>query len=320
MLFEAVSDHGGTLTWLPNFAFNHCAQSIPDRHLQGVDLSSWRGVINCSEPMFLSSHRAFITRFAPYGLRPASLATCYAMAENVFAVTQSELSSPVSADRTDPHTLAQSSTDNPADGRPSQVEGHLSAGRPLANCRVKTVGDDGLPVGERQIGEIAIQSDCLLSGYYQRPDATSAAFRDGWFMTGDLGYVAAGEVYITGRKKDVIIVGGKNIYPQDLEEIANRVRGVKPGRCVAFGIPDPAMGTEEIVIVAEKDMDDNVADDRLEMELRKAVASSTDVALGRVKIVGSRWLVKTSSGKLARRANREKFLKDLALGGSPEES
>ncbi len=106
---------------------------------------------------------------------------------------------------------------------------------------------------DRQIGEIAIQSDCMLTGYYKRDDLTQQAFHDGWYLTGDLGYLADGEIYVTGRKKDIIIVGGKNIYPQDLENLASDVPGVHPGRVVAFGIENEETGTEDVVIVAELD-------------------------------------------------------------------
>jgi acyl-CoA synthetase (AMP-forming)/AMP-acid ligase II len=156
------------------------------------------------------------------------------------------------------------------------------------------------------VGEIAIRSDCMLTGYYKRPDLNP--FIDGWYLTGDMGYIADGEVYIVGRKKDLIINAGKNVYPQDIEAIINEVPGVHPGRAVVFGVPDEREGTELIAVVAEVDTDD--ADERKQIAkaIRQAVAQKSTVTVSYVKLVGPKWLIKTSSGKIARAANREKWL------------
>ena len=150
----------------------------------------------------------------------------------------------------------------------------------------------------------------MLNGYYRRPDLTREAFYDDWYVTGDLGYLAEGELYVTGRKKDLIIVGGKNIYPQDLENLACEIEGVHPGRVVAFGDYNEVLGTEEIVLIAE--VDDFYSQpestlDELKNEIRKYVTQGSDIALRNVWLVEPRWLLKTSSGKIARTANREKY-------------
>lgn len=310
-LLQAVSRHRGTLTWLPNFAYNFCASKIRARELDGVDLSSWRAVINCSEPMRLQSHQAFRERFEGYGLKPEALATCYAMAENVFAVTQGGIAAPVTVDTVDARALVVERLARPAsDGRESLPM--LSAGPPIPNTRVRVLDEAGADLGERRIGEIALQSDCMLTGYYNRDELTARAFQDGWYLTGDLGYLAGGEVYITGRKKDLIIVGGKNVYPQDLEELAGQVPGVHPGRVVAFGVFNERAGTEDVVLLAEADADDPDERRRIADQIRARVARGSDVAPRAVQIVAPRWLRKTSSGKIARSANREKYLAELA--------
>jgi fatty-acyl-CoA synthase len=313
-LMRAVSDHRGTLTWLPNFAYNFCAQKCPDEMLKGVDLSSWRAVINCSEPMYADSHRAFLARFQPFGLRPEALATCYAMAENVFAVTQGGLDAPVTYDRVDGSLLATTGRANPASPASPRVLENVSAGRPLPNCRVEVYGPDGARLGPRQVGELALQSDCMLTGYYHRPDATELALRDGFYFTGDLGYLADGEVYITGRKKDVMIVGGRNVYPQDVERLINAVPGVHAGRAVVFGVFNTQLGTEDVGAVVEADAGGDPA--RLAYLIRHAVATGSDVVLRHLKLVDDRWLIKTSSGKLARSANRDKFLAEQGGAGA----
>jgi fatty-acyl-CoA synthase len=306
-LFQAVSHYKGTLSWLPNFAYNFCAQKIRDRDLVGVDLSSWRAVINCSEPMLYKSHQMFLERFQHYGLHPQSLATCYAMAENVFAVTQGGIQTPVTVDRISQQAYFSARLAQP----PSDDEPHLtmlSTGKPIEGTQVKIVNDHRKELPDRHIGEIALQSNCMLTGYYHRSDATAKAFHQGWYLTGDLGYMAEGEVYVTGRKKDLIIVGGKNIYPQDLENLAGEVPGIHPGRTVAFGLANEETGTEDVVIIAEAEtelVDSQI--EELENRIRQIVTRGSDIALRYVKVVERGWLLKTSSGKIARSANRDKY-------------
>lgn len=290
-LFGAVSKFGGTHIWLPNFAYNFCAQKIRDRDLEGVNLISLRRVINCSEPMFAASHEAFIKRFAPYGLRSSTLATCYAMAENTFAVSQSA-------------------------GDDFVIEnGRPSAGKPLPNVRMRILGAaDGAgmrpELREGETGEIAIQSNCMLSGYYHREEITAGAFYEDYFLTGDLGYMRGGHVFVSGRKKDLIIVGGKNVYPQDLEQIANDVPGVHAGRVVAFGVMNEAAGTEDVCILAEVDTADEDEREGIASAIRQAIAQNSDVAARFVEVFEAGYLFKTSSGKIARAANKERWLEN----------
>jgi acyl-CoA synthetase (AMP-forming)/AMP-acid ligase II len=306
---QAVSRYHGSLSWLPNFAYNFCAQKIREEDLAGVDLSSWRAVINCSEPMRWRSHQLFLERLAPYGLRPEALATCYAMAENVFAVTQGGIRSPVAVDEIDLGELTSTGV-----ARPSALDRGfrmLSAGRPLAETEIRILDSHRQLLPDRRLGEIALRSECMLSGYYHRPDLTEQAFHDGWYLTGDLGYQADGELYVTGRRKELIIVGGKNVYPQDIEELAGEVPGVHPGRVVAFGVFNEDLGTEDVVVVAEADDEDPGIRRGIMDGIRAQVARGSDVVIRRVSVVGPRWLVKTSSGKLARQANRDKYLAEL---------
>ncbi len=309
-LLQAISQYKGTLAWLPNFAYNFCARKIRARDLEGIDLSSWRGVINCSEPMRYESHATFLERFQPYGFRPAALMTCYAMAENTFAVSQGGVDAPVTIDEIDREAMQVERVARPAqEGRPTT---HMvSAGRPIASTEVKVVDDQGRTLPERQIGELAVRSDCMLTGYYHRPDATEKAFIDGWYLTGDYGYMADGEVYVAGRKKDLIIVGGKNVYPQDLELLAMQVPGVHAGRVSAFGVFNDQTGTEDVIVVAEVDSQDPDERVRIADEIRQALNRGSAIAVRHVHIVNSPWIVKTSSGKTARLANREKYLQEV---------
>jgi acyl-CoA synthetase (AMP-forming)/AMP-acid ligase II len=137
------------------------------------------------------------------------------------------------------------------------------------------------------------------------------AFRDGWYLTGDYGFVRDGELFVSGRKKDMIIVGGKNIYPQDLETLSYEVPGVHAGRSVAFGIFDEEQGTEEVVIIVEADSEEVEKQQEIADVLRAHITKNSAIALRHVKVVGPKWILKTSSGKTARSANKEKFLQEL---------
>jgi acyl-CoA synthetase (AMP-forming)/AMP-acid ligase II len=317
-LFQAISAYQGSLCWLPNFAYNFCAQKIRARDLEGINLSSLRAVINCSEPMSWKSQQMFRERFQPYGLRPEALATCYAMAENVFAVTQGGIDAAVTVDVIDAASFSRRHVARPVgQAAPLDTPGSLnilSAGRPIANTQVRVVGKLGQDLPERQVGEIILQSNCMLAGYYHRPDLTQEAFLDGWYLTGDLGYLANGELYVTGRKKDLIIVGGKNVYPADIERLASEVKGVHPGRVVAFGVYDEQQGTEEVALVAELDQFEQLSEaerEQIQLRIQQNVSQGSDVVVRRVHVVGKNWLLKTSSGKIARGNNRDKYLAEI---------
>jgi fatty-acyl-CoA synthase len=307
-LLWAIHTHKGTLSWLPNFAYNHTVRSIRRRDLDNLDLSRWRMVINCSEPVRHDSHELFRLHFAPYGFSGCSLATCYAMAENTFAVTQSSPERSPNVDWVD-RRLLQQGTAAPLPSGADEATAVVSCGWPIEGTEVGILSTDRAWLPPRTIGEIVIRSDCMLREYYHQPEMTQEAFWGDWYCTGDLGYLAEGQLYVTGRKKDLIIVGGKNIYPQDLEAIASSIHGIYPGRVVAFGVQDQRLGTEGIAMVCELSGTGAVADTQeIEWELRRRVVQESDVTLTDVRLVEKRWLLKTSSGKVARAANREKYL------------
>lgn len=308
-LMRSVSTYGGTLSWLPNFAYNFCAQKIRDRDMEGVDLSTWRAVINCSEPVRWESHEAFYERFKGHGFRREALQTSYAMAENVFAVTQSDLSRAPGFEDIDQDEFLLHGLARPVSAGDGTLR-MMSSGVPIEHTQIRILDAHKSILPEGRVGEIALRSNCMLTEYYHRPDATSEALVDGWYLTGDYGYMRHGEVFVSGRKKDLIIVGGKNVYPQDLEALSYEVPGVHPGRSVAFGIFNEEIGTEDVILVVEADVEDVQEREQLADQIRAHVTHRSAIALRHVKIVGPRWILKTSSGKTARRANREKFLKD----------
>ena len=304
LLLDAIHQYRGTLCWLPNFAYNLIARTL--RAKEGLDLSSWRAAINCSEPVYDESHQLFLEKVVPYGFSANSLAVSYAMAENTFAVTQTKLGAPPRVDSVEIAAIQERGEAIPA----AQGKRFVSCGPPIETVELRILDDAGKPLAERRVGEIILRSEFMLSGYYKRADLTEKAItKDGWYLSGDMGYLADGELYITGRKKDLIIVGGKNIYPQDIEAIANHIPGVRPGRAVAFGVLDERLGSEKIVVVCEAaDGGDPAA---AESELRAAIVRETEVTLGDLRFVPRGWIVKTSSGKHARSDNREKYLREF---------
>jgi fatty-acyl-CoA synthase len=309
-LLQAVSQYRGTLSWLPNFAYNFCARKIRDRHLEGVDLSSWRAVINCSEPVRWESHQAFLEKFTEYGLQQNALQTSYAMAENTFGVTQSDLNDEPPTQCVDQDTFLENGLIIPAiQDKPSLVM--MSSGRTLPNTQIRVQAPDGSPLPDDVIGEIALLSNCMLNEYYNRPDATQKSFQEGWFLTGDFGYLSGGEIYVTGRKKDLIIVGGKNIYPGDLEELLYELPGVHPGRAVVFGLYNEKLGTEDVVVIAETDLEKPQDHQDLADLIRSHITQNSPVSLRHVKITEAGWIIKTSSGKTSRSANKERYLSEI---------
>lgn len=319
-LFQAISKYQSTLCWMPNFAYNFCAQKIRDRQLQDVSLKSLKAIINCSEPIHWKSHQEFLKRFQIYGFNEKMLATSYAMAENVFAVTQSSIQQTLPVDIIDKESFLKEHIAmqvNTSALTSREVIKMVSSGKPIHGTDIKIIDSEGNPLPDRHIGEIAIHSNYMLTGYYNRPDITAKAFLNGWYLTGDLGYLAKGELFVTGRKKDLIIVGGKNIYPQDIENLASEVDGVHPGRVVAFGLYNERLGTEEVILVAEIDTLSNEATKdqqeqatfAIESEIRARVNKGSAIAVRHIHLVARNWLIKTSSGKIARKANKEKFIK-----------
>jgi len=310
LLFRGIDSYRGTLCWLPNFAYNHSARRIRERDLAGLSAESMRLFINCSEPVRAESHEMFLERFGAIGVQREMLGVSYAMAENTFAVTQTEPGWPVRLDVVDQAALEElGEAVLVEEGRVGAVV-KVSCGRPIPGTEIRIVNNVGEPVAERQVGEVAVRSNCMLSGYYKRPDLQP--FQDGWYLTGDRGYLAAGELFVIGRSKDLIINAGKNIYPQDIEAIVNEVPGVHAGRVVVFGVPDEREGTELIVVVAEVEANilgvDTAERKEINRRIRQEVARRSMVSAAYVTLVEPRWLLKTSSGKIARGANREKWL------------
>ena len=311
-MLQVISEHKCTLAWLPNFAFQFVPRRVRPNRRAEYDLSSVRALINCSEPVRTSSMQEFQNAFAAIGLKAGALQSSYAMAENVFAVTQSDIDSSgptrIWADGRqfrNSHRVVQV-----AEGTAGSVC-FTSSGRLLANHGIRIVSDSGVSLEENYAGEILIKSDCLFDGYYNSPDLTAKAIVDGWYHTGDLGFCVDKELFVVGRKKDLIIVGGENIYPQDIEEIVASHQAVHDGRVIAMGVYNPDLGTEEIIIVAELETEDLLANTvEIERGIRGQVTAALGVSVGTVFLKPPKWIVKSTAGKPARAATFEKLQKE----------
>jgi fatty-acyl-CoA synthase len=304
---QIISEHRCTLAWMPNFAFQFVPRRMPQNRWAKYDLTSLRLLINCSEPVRASSMNEFQKAFA---VKRGVLQASYAMAENVFAVTQSDIhgASGPGTIWVDGQLFRSAHHIVPVPAETAGALSFTSSGRLLPNHDIRILSDSGAMVEDNSVGEIAIKSDCLFDGYYNRPDLTAQVLVDGWYHTGDLGFYRDGELYVVGRKKDLLIIGGENIYPQDVEEIVGRHPAIHDGRVVAMGVYNGELGTEEIVVVAEVENEESLANSaELEQQIRSQVVAGLGIAVRAIFLKPPKWIVKSTAGKDARSATREKL-------------
>jgi len=308
--FEALNAEKATICWLPNFAYNFMADRIEEDEMEDISLKSLRLVINCSEPVRNESHKKFVAAFQKYGFNPLALSASYAMAETTFAATQTTPGEPIFTLEVDRESLAQGKVVPPVPGKASRV--CVSSGKVIKGCVVRIVDETGKELPENGVGEIIIQSVSMFDGYRNYPEKTAEVLKDGWYYSGDYGFKLNGELFVIGRKKDIIIVAGKNIYPEDVEDAVGAVEGILPGRVIAFGEEDPELGTEEISVVAETPYEDETEKKQLIQRVRMK-GTSVDMTITNVYLVPPRWLIKSSAGKPSRKANKERIaeMKDL---------
>src|SRR6202453_4288133 len=296
---RAIHRHRATICPAPNFAYELCVRKIADKDLEGLDLSSWRAATNGAEPVRAGTMERFAKRFAPYGFRRESLMPVYGLAEATLAVSVPPLGSGYKVDRIERAQFE-------SEGRAVQVASadraaleFVNAGKPVPTVEVRIVDGDGVNLGERRQGRLWFRGPSATRGYYRNPDATRELLRDGdWIDSGDRAYWGEGEIYITGRAKDVIIKAGRNLYPHEVEEIAGRVAGVRTGCVVAFGAPDERTGTERLLVAAE--LRDMSAAKRIEGEIARAVDEAMGMPPDVIELLPPQSIPKTSSGKLGR--------------------
>jgi 1-acyl-sn-glycerol-3-phosphate acyltransferase len=304
---RAIHRHRATISPAPNFAYELCVRKIPDKDLVGLDLSSWRAATNGAEPVRAETLERFAARFAPYGFRREALSPVYGLAEATLGVAASRMGAGFKVDRIERAAFESEGRAIPAGATDPAPLQFVNAGKPMPGISVKMVDADGHELGERAEGRLWFRGPSATSGYYRNPEATRELIQEGgWLDSGDLAYWADGELYITGRAKDVIIKAGRNIYPHEVEEIAGRVAGVRTGCVVAFGVPDARTGTERLVVAAEvRDMADA---GRISGEIGRAVDDAMGMPPDVVELLAPQSIPKTSSGKLRRSETRRLYL------------
>ena len=281
----ALHAHRGTVSPAPNFAYDLCVRKVADDEIRGLDLSSWRLALNGSEPVSAETIERFTRRFAPYGFRPEAMCPTYGLAEASVGLTVAPL------------------------GRRPRMNGRVvSCGRALPGHEIRIVDAAGKALPDGTEGRIEFRGPSVTHGYFRNPEATRSTFHDGWCDSGDLGYRADGELFVTGRRKDIIIKAGRNIHPQEIEEVVGDVTGVRKGCVAAFGVSDPAIGTERLIVVAESRETALQARQQLTATITERVVAAVGLPPDMVLIVAPRTVLKTPSGKVRRSATRDAYI------------
>jgi 1-acyl-sn-glycerol-3-phosphate acyltransferase len=306
----AIHRYRGTLSGSPNFGFELCLNKINDEYIEGLDLSSLRMVANGAEPVSVHTLRRFIDRFGRYGFKPGAMAPVYGLAENSVGLAFPPPGRPPLIDRVDRGALmtrGKAEPAKPGDAKPLEI---VACGQPLADHEVRIVGEFGTELGERSEGRLEFRGPSATSGYFRNEAKTRELMRDGWLDSGDRAYMAGGDIFITGRIKDIIIRAGRNIYPQELEEAVAGIPGIRKGGVAAFGVTDPTSGTERVVVLAETREADQPARERLRDRAHEIATDILGSPPDEIVLAPPRSVPKTSSGKVRRSAAKELYQQD----------
>lgn len=313
---EAIHRYRGTLTAAPNFAFELCLKRIDDTMCEQLDLSSLRMAANGAEPVSPSTITRFIHRFEQAGLRPGVISPVYGLAENAVGLAFPPVGRGPAIDRISRRDLAEKGRARPVADENADTLKLVGCGQPLPGHQIRIVGPTG-ELEERREGRIQFRGPSATSGYLENPSKTAMLFDGDWRETGDLGYFAEGELYVTGRSKDVIIRAGQQIHPQELESAVGEVPGIRQGCIAVFGVTDETQGTERLVVVAETRETDPSARLRLTATVSGTLAALVVTPQVEVVLVPPRTIPKTSSGKIRRSATRELYLRGALEAPKP---
>jgi len=306
---RAVSEHRATITGGPNFAFALSTRVLRSGRAEGLDLSSLRLALNGAEPIDPAVLDDFVAAGAPYGLRPEVPYPVYGLAEATLAVTFPEPGRNYHVDHVSRRAIEDEGVAVPCEPGSADARGLVSLGAPLSGLELRVNRDDGSPAAEREVGEVCVRGASLMQGYWGDAAATAEALRGGWLHTGDLGYLAGGELHLVGRIKDMVIIGGRNLFPEDVERCAERVEGVRKGNAVAFGITT-SRGRERLVLVGETRLSCPHAARETAQAVSSAVREEIGVPVREVVLVPAGTLPKTSSGKKRRFLCRDLYVSE----------
>lgn len=308
---RAIAQHRGTISAAPNFAYDLCARKLSDADLEGLDLSSWRLALNGAEPVSPATLRAFADRFAPFGLRAEALTPVYGLAESSVGLAFPPLARGPRIDRIQREALVSRRCALPASDNDSDAMCVPACGRVLPRHEIRIVDDVPCELPDRRIGRLQFRGPSATAGYFRNHAATQALFQGDWLDSGDFAYTVEGEIYLTGRVKDLIIRGGRNFYPYELEQAVGNIAGVRRGCVAVFGSNDPVTATERLVVVAETREEDSVLRADLCQKINAAALNVIDLPADEVVLAPPNTVLKTSSGKIRRAATREIFERGL---------
>ncbi|OOY44022.1 acyl-phosphate glycerol 3-phosphate acyltransferase [Solemya velum gill symbiont] len=303
---EAIHHHRGTLSAAPNFAYEYCYSHIDPAQLEGLDLSSWRMAFNGAEPVSARTLRHFQERFSPLGFRPEAMAPVYGLAENSVGLAFPPPGRGPLIDHIQRASLAERGEAQPVSKDEESLE-VVACGRPMSGHAVRIIDAAGHPLPERREGHLQFRGPSATRGYFRNPEKSAELFHDGWLDSGDLGYLANGEIYLTSRVKDLIIRGGRNLYPYELEQAVGAIEGVRKGCVAVFGSVDKNSGTEQLVVLAETRETDQAARQSIENQIVELGGQLLGIPPERVVLAPPHSVLKTSSGKIRRGATRELF-------------
>ncbi|MEE9544884.1 MAG: 1-acyl-sn-glycerol-3-phosphate acyltransferase, partial [Rhodospirillales bacterium] len=306
---RAIHRHGGTLSAAPNFAYELCLRRIDDKELDGLDLRSWRNALNGAEAVRPETVERFCQRFAKYGLRREAIMPVYGLAESSVGLAFPPPNRGPLIDRIRRDDFTASGGAVPVGEEDAKALRFVACGRPLPGHQMRVVDAGGRELPERQEGRLQFRGPSVTSGYFRNPQATRRLFKGDWLDSGDRAYIAGGDVYITGRAKDIIIRAGRNIHPDELEEAIGDVPGIRKGNVAVFGSADPDSGTERLVILAETRKRGATALDQLRGKLNALATDLTGGPADDLILAPPGTVLKTSSGKIRRAASRELYEK-----------
>ena len=304
---EAIHRYRGTLSAAPNFAYELCLKRVTDEELAGLDLSTWRLAMNGAEPVMPETVSRFQERFAGCGLRRTAMTPVYGLAESCVGLAVPPLDRGPLIDVIEREPFVRDGVAAPAGAPVTNPLRFVSSGLPLPGHYVRIVDDAGRELGERREGRLEFQGPSATHGYFRNPQATAKLLRDGWLDSGDRAYVARGEIYITGRIKDIIIRAGRHIYPEELEAAIGALAGVRKGCIAVFGSVDTATGTERVVVMAETRIEDPAQRNALRQQIVQSVMALMGEPPDEVVLAAPHTVLKTSSGKIRRAASREVY-------------
>lgn len=302
-----IHRHQGTFSASPNFGYELCLRKVNDREIRGLDLSSWRVAFNGAEPVSPETLRRFSERFGKYGFRPEAMTPVYGLAESSVGLAFPPLGRGPVVDRIKREPFMRSGRAVPAPETEAKVLQFVACGHPLPGHQVRIVDPTGREVAEREEGRLQFRGPSATSGYFRNPEQTRGLFHGDWLDSGDLAYMAGGDVYLTSRVKDIIIRGGRNIYPYELEEVMGEIPGIRKGCVAVFGSTDPVFGTERLVVLAESRETDSEVLGRLRTKINEIAMDLLGTPPDDVVLVPPRTVLKTSSGKIRRAASRELY-------------